>query len=145
LSEIATMKKAGASSVTTRAPGSIEVYRDDFERQPTGPDWLQVLRKQGMARFQALGFPTTKNEDWHFTSVAPIAERIFRLATLESANAASGVKRADLARFNFGENAWHTLVFEWRVLGGSFVRRCTRQRRPGEQSRARDQIRDSGL
>ncbi len=104
------MKKAGASSVTTRAPGSIEVYREDFERQTAGPDWLQALRKQGMAQFQALGFPTTKNEDWHFTSVAPIAERTFRLAPLISANAAS-VKRADLARFNFGENGWHTLVF----------------------------------
>ena len=109
------MKKAGASSVTTRAPGSIEVYREDFERQTAGPDWLQALRKQGMAQFQALGFPTTKNEDWHFTSVAPIAERTFRLAPLESANAAS-VKRADLARFNFGENGWHTLVF----LNGAF-------------------------
>lgn len=101
------MKKAGASSVTTRAPGSIEVYREDFERQQGGPDWLWALRKQGMARFQALGFPTTKNEDWHFTSVAPIADRAFRLAPLE----VCGVKRSDLARFNFGENAWHTLVF----------------------------------
>jgi Fe-S cluster assembly protein SufD len=101
------MKKAGASSVTTRAPGSIEVYREDFERQPAGPDWLWALRKQGMARFQALGFPTTKNEDWHFTSVAPIADRAFRLAPLE----VRGVKRSDLARFNFGENGWHTLVF----------------------------------
>jgi Fe-S cluster assembly protein SufD len=107
LSEIATMKKAGANSVTTRAPGSIEVYREDFERQPAGPDWLWALRKQGMARFQALGFPTTKNEDWHFTSVAPIADRAFRLAPLE----VRGVKRSDLARFNFGENGWHTLVF----------------------------------
>ena len=101
------MKKADASSVTTRAPGSIEVYREDFERQPAGPDWLWALRKQGMARFQALGFPTTKNEDWHFTSVAPIADRAFRLAPLE----VRGVKRSDLARFNFGENGWHTLVF----------------------------------
>ena len=101
------MTKAGASSVTTRAPGSIEVYREDFERQPAGPDWLWALRKQGMARFQALGFPTTKNEDWHFTSVAPIADRAFRLAPLE----VRGVKRSDLARFNFGENGWHTLVF----------------------------------
>lgn len=105
--------KGGASSVSTRAAGSIEAYREDFERQPAGPDWLQALRKQGMARFQALGFPTTKNEDWHFTSVAPIAERTFRLATLESANGAgsAGVGRADLDRFNFGENDWHNFVF----------------------------------
>jgi len=100
--------KKGASSVSTRAPGSIEVYREDFERLAAGPDWLQTLRKQGMERFQALGFPTTKNEDWHFTSVAPIAERTFRLS--DSA-APAGIKRSDLDRFNFGESGWHTLVF----------------------------------
>jgi Fe-S cluster assembly protein SufD len=139
LSEVATKKSArenpvvaknGAGSVSTRAPAAIEVYREDFERQPAAPDWLQTLRKQGMARFQGLGFPTTKNEDWHFTSVAPIAERTFRLAPRESANtessvtdrressrrkedgaSSSGVRRLDLERFNFGENGWHTIVF----------------------------------
>jgi Fe-S cluster assembly protein SufD len=119
LSEIATRKgiretpvvaKDGATSVSTRAPSSIEVYREDFEHQPAGPDWLHSLRKQGMARFQALGFPTTKNEDWHFTSVAPIAERTFRPATRGGASSV-GIKRADLERFNFGENGWHTIVF----------------------------------
>ena len=95
-----------AGSVTTRAPGSKEIYREDFDRQGSAPALLQTLRKQGMARFQALGFPTTKNEDWHFTSVAPIAERTFRPA------AAGGViDKADIDRFNFGESGWHTLVF----------------------------------
>src|SRR4029078_751753 len=92
LSELATrnavrdserLRVDGDRGVTTRAPSSIEVYRQDFEQQPSGPAWLQNLRQQGMARFEALGFPTTKNEDWHFTSVAPIAERSFRLASLE--------------------------------------------------------------
>jgi Fe-S cluster assembly protein SufD len=119
--------KAGAGSLSTRAPGSIEIYREDFERQLPGPDWLQALRKQGMARFQALGFPTMKNEDWHFTSVAPIAERTFRLASSNQASGdtnrreasrrkddaagPAGVTRADLDRFNFGEKGWHTLLF----------------------------------
>ena len=93
-------------TVTTRAPSSIEIYRDDFDRQAIVPGWLQTLRNQGIARFQALGFPTTKNEDWHFTSVAPIAERSFRPA-------ATGVRleKKDIAHFNFGEHGWHTLVF----------------------------------
>jgi Fe-S cluster assembly protein SufD len=95
-----------AGSVTTRAPGSMDVYRDDFERQTVAPAWLQNLRKQGMARFQALGFPTTKNEDWHFTSVAPIAERTFHPAA-----AGAVIEKADIDRFNFGESGWHTLVF----------------------------------
>ncbi len=121
--------KDGGRAVSTRAPGAIEVYREDFALQTPGPAWLQALRKQGMTRFEALGFPTTKNEDWHFTSVAPIAERTFRLATLESADSAQGdnrrassrrkddavnslgVKPADLERFSFGEENWHTLVF----------------------------------
>jgi Fe-S cluster assembly protein SufD len=34
-----------------------------------------------MAQFERLGFPTTKLEHWRFTSVAPIAERAFALAT----------------------------------------------------------------
>jgi Fe-S cluster assembly protein SufD len=95
-----------AGSVTTRAPGSKEIYREDFDRQASAPAWLQTLRQQGMARFQALGFPTTKNEDWHFTSVAPIAERTFRPAA-----AGGTIEKTDIDRFNFGESGWNTLVF----------------------------------
>jgi Fe-S cluster assembly protein SufD len=90
------------ASVTT---GSKEIYQEDFDRQASAPAWLQTLRTQGMARFQALGFPTTKNEDWHFTSVAPIAEHTFRPA------ADAVIEKADIRRFNFGESSWHTLVF----------------------------------
>ncbi|HJQ12491.1 MAG TPA: Fe-S cluster assembly protein SufD [Gemmatimonadaceae bacterium] len=113
--------------MTTRAPGSIETYREDFQRQPAAPEWLQTLRKQGLARFEALGYPTTKNEDWHFTSVAPIAERVFKLASTSEngesgerrgasrrkgdATNSAGVTLAHLERFKFGEADWHTLVF----------------------------------
>jgi Fe-S cluster assembly protein SufD len=131
---------AGAGSaraeraVKTRAPGSIEIYREDFDRQPSGPDWLQTLRRQGIARFEALGFPTTKNEDWHFTSVAPIAERTFRLAPVVEGDArdgadrrgasrrkadvtsAAGIAPRHLERFKFEGSDWHTLVFVNGVL-----------------------------
>jgi Fe-S cluster assembly protein SufD len=113
----ATVGKNGSDPVSARSSGPVEVYRADFEQQPSGPDWLQSLRAQGMARFEALGFPTTKNEDWHFTSVAPIAERTFRAAmTSEKGVSSEGstagmVARGDLTRFTFGQPAWHTLVF----------------------------------
>ena len=115
--------RAGAK---TRAPSSVEVYREDFERQAAGPDWLQTLRKQGLARFEALGFPSTKNEDWHFTSVAPIAERTFSLASPSESDGAerrgaprrkgdttndAGVTSSHLKAFKFGDGDWHTLVF----------------------------------
>jgi Fe-S cluster assembly protein SufD len=103
--------------VNTRASSPIEAYRADFQRQPAAPEWLESLRAQGMVRFEALGFPTTKNEDWHFTSVAPIAEQTFRAAMTSKAGVSSErstagiVARADLRRFTFDQPAWHTLVF----------------------------------
>ncbi len=131
----ASAKKTGRS-VATAAPSAVEAYREDFERQTPAPAWLQSLRKQAFARFEALGFPTTKNEDWHFTSVAPVAQQTFRLAARESLHGTQtgsdnrretsrrkndpvnslGVVPADVKRFNFDESSWHTLVF----LNGAF-------------------------
>jgi Fe-S cluster assembly protein SufD len=50
------------------------------ERPQGGPRWLQELRDRGAARFAALGFPTTRDEDWRFTNVGRIASSEFRLA-----------------------------------------------------------------
>ncbi len=42
-----------------------------------GPSWLLPVRRLAMERFAQLGFPTPRDEDWHFTSVARIAESQF--------------------------------------------------------------------
>jgi Fe-S cluster assembly protein SufD len=44
------------------------------------PEWLKEIREGAIARFAELGFPTMKQEEWRFTSVAPIAEAEFTLA-----------------------------------------------------------------
>ena len=90
----------------------IETYLRGFERIASdggaaAPDWARSLRLSAITRFEALGFPTTKNEDWHFTSVAPIAEREFDLL----APPTHDVTAAQLAPFTFGATDWHTLVF----------------------------------
>jgi Fe-S cluster assembly protein SufD len=64
---------------------SIEAYRADFDRLIATdfqwePEWLKRFRAQAMDTFETLGFPTMKDEDWHFTSVAPIADRVFHPA-----------------------------------------------------------------
>ncbi|HEV2750757.1 MAG TPA: Fe-S cluster assembly protein SufD [Gemmatimonadales bacterium] len=46
----------------------------------SAPAWLKEIRQNAIARFVELGFPTTKQEEWRFTSVAPIAETPFALA-----------------------------------------------------------------
>ena len=84
-----------------------EAFTNDGGR--TAPQWARSLRLSAITRFEELGFPTTRNEDWHFTSVSPIAEREFE--PLVGRGVATDVSRADLAPFTFGSNDWHTLVF----------------------------------
>ncbi|HEX5133356.1 MAG TPA: Fe-S cluster assembly protein SufD [Candidatus Krumholzibacteria bacterium] len=39
-----------------------------------GPGWLHELRRTGIDRFRALGFPSLRDEEWRFTRTRPIAE-----------------------------------------------------------------------
>ena len=81
-------------------------YRADYESQAPASDWLTSLRGEGIAQFEKSGFPTMKNEDWHFTSVAPIADSTFRLASDSPV-----VSPRDIRRFTFEQPDWHTIVF----------------------------------
>jgi Fe-S cluster assembly protein SufD len=60
---------------TTRYVESFD--RFDARAAANGQAWLQPIRRAAIARFGELGFPTTKDEDWRFTSVAPIARTAF--------------------------------------------------------------------
>jgi len=62
-----------------------DVYRSRFDRlepsfRSTDPAWLAPIRTAAMERFEALGFPTTRDEAWKYTSVAPIARVSFEPA-----------------------------------------------------------------
>jgi Fe-S cluster assembly protein SufD len=46
----------------------VEQFRD------IAPAWLAPKRRAAIEQFSATGLPTRKNEDWHFTSPAPIGE-----------------------------------------------------------------------
>jgi len=50
------------------------------------PAWLSDLRAAGLASFDALGFPTLKNEDWKYTNLEPIAAQSFARANGEAKN-----------------------------------------------------------
>lgn len=45
----------------------------------TSPEWLRALRQRAMGDFVKLGFPTTRQEAWRFTSVREIVDRQFVL------------------------------------------------------------------
>ena len=71
------------------------------------PQALAALRRAGADRFQSVGYPTTKQEDWRFTSVAPIARTEFAPATGQITAEA----RRLIEQSSFGEDAAAELVF----------------------------------
>ncbi|HEY7064289.1 MAG TPA: Fe-S cluster assembly protein SufD [Chloroflexota bacterium] len=98
--------------VTTEHKIELTSYRADFERlaqAPAGrePAWLRARRQTAFERFAATGFPTTRQEDWKYTNVAPIARQPYHLA----AAAPDVVTPAALAPFRFSEPGWPELVF----------------------------------
>jgi Fe-S cluster assembly protein SufD len=59
----------------------IGAWLAEFTRLPKAEPWLQELRERAFARFAEVGFPTTHDEEWRFTNVAPIARSNFRVAS----------------------------------------------------------------
>jgi Fe-S cluster assembly protein SufD len=75
---------------------------DAFLRAPdAGPDWLREVRDTAFARFRARGFPTTRDEEWRFTNIAPIADTPFDRAGVTNPPA----ETLDAASFHFSAAA----------------------------------------
>ena len=50
-------------------------------RRESEPVWLGHLRREAWEQFSAAGFPTTRNEDWRFTSLNNLVRTPFRRST----------------------------------------------------------------
>jgi Fe-S cluster assembly protein SufD len=88
------------------------LYQSQFENLrkslQTEPGWLAEIRKAAMDRFLAVGFPTTKDEEWRFTSVAPISRISFKLADgLDKGHAPKQVSQ----ELTFGSRLSQIIVF----------------------------------
>lgn len=71
------------------------------------PAWLRERRRAALDRFVRAGFPTTRDEDWRYTNVAPVAAAPFRVV----ADGAPAAPPAELLeRFTFARD-WPRLVF----------------------------------
>ncbi len=68
---------------------------------------LLPMKKDAIARFEELGFPTTKNEDWKYTNVFPILNNTYHTAANEF-----NVKSTDILKFISGWENDTVLVFE---------------------------------
>jgi len=80
-----------------------------FEQSLNGRkhSWLNAIRKDALARFDELGFPTTREEQWRFTSVAPIASVPFIPADPEP----NSLTISDISRYTVCEARCTQLVF----------------------------------
>ncbi len=81
----------------------------EFEKSAAAQrnSWLDGIRRSAIGRFSALGFPSTRLEEWRHTSVSPITNVPFRLAESRP----NGLTAADLANYTFGEEECCQLVF----------------------------------
>ncbi len=70
------------------------------------PAWVNEVRKSGLSRFTSLGFPTTKQEDWKYTNVAPIVRTPFSYSA-----AAANVAPEMVASLLIPETEQHLIVF----------------------------------
>lgn len=86
-------------------------YLADFERfaqsAARGPSWLNQVRRAAISRFAALGFPTTRQEEWKYTNVVPIAKTPFVLSPPER----NGVPAGRLGSVTLGDVVRAQLVF----------------------------------
>jgi Fe-S cluster assembly protein SufD len=103
-----------------------EAFQRELSELPDQPDQAEIrdlsaLRQAAIARFAALGFPTTRQEEWRYTNLAPLARAAFQRApvrmvggdaTSPSAAPVAGAPRVGpgaVARWTFDAAA--TLVF----------------------------------
>ena len=86
-----------------------QAFRELQEREPSArASWINRLRESAMARFEEVGFPTTKDEEWKYTNVAPIIKNGFNPTSAEKKD---GKTAEELASFITPETKDSQLVF----------------------------------
>ena len=98
---------------------AMDNYAADFsalvKARGAEPLWLRKQREEAFAAFQKAGFPTMRDEDWHFTNIAPVAERTFTLAK------PAEVAQADIDHFRLRHEEWNAIV----MVNGIFSRKLS--------------------
>lgn len=84
-----------------------EAFRE-FSKSKDEPAWIKSKREAAFERFEELGFPSTDEEDWKYTNVAPLVRGAF-LPSREASETTLG--RDDVEPFIYAEARQSHLVF----------------------------------
>lgn len=82
--------------------------KDRTVERSAEPAWLSVARANANAQFTGLGLPTTRDEDWRFTNVAPLKKFSFQPVAKPGRHA---ITAEDLKQFPFSSFGGCKLVF----------------------------------
>src|SRR5512140_200426 len=63
--------------MATKVSAYLSMLERTQDARSNEPAWLRALRQSAIGTFRRAGFPTTRDEEWRFTSVAPIADTPF--------------------------------------------------------------------
>lgn len=58
----------------------LETLKARSQQRAEEPTWIAARRQAGAARFEAMGFPTRRDEEWKYTDVRAISQTHFSLA-----------------------------------------------------------------
>jgi Fe-S cluster assembly protein SufD len=70
---------------TAQVPHYVAAHEAFAASREGDPAWLVALRADAIARFEELGFPSTRLEEWRYTNVAEIAKLALEVAATETA------------------------------------------------------------
>ncbi len=102
------------------------------------PTWIAARRQAGAARFEALGFPHRRIEEWKYTDVRDIARSDFALATdaeFSPATAAALTLPLDAYRLTFVDGVFAPALSDLARCPKAC--RCCPCREPGREPRGR--------
>ncbi|XWK67102.1 hypothetical protein RBB80_26950 [Tunturiibacter gelidiferens] len=110
------------STTIQQPPSYLETFLQLQKQSPVHrqESWLRGVREDAFTSFCQLGFPTVHDEDWRFTSVAPIAQTTFHLSEIPK-DETDTVTEDDISPYRL-ESLAAQLVF----VNGRYVSRLSR-------------------
>jgi Fe-S cluster assembly protein SufD len=97
---------------------NFEIFEKSLNGESNSP--IHALRRDAITRFAVLGFPTTKQEEWRFTNVSPIANTNFK--PIFNPVSPAAISHSAFSKYTFNELNCHLLVF----LDGHFSKELSK-------------------
>jgi len=92
-------------SLKDRLQSSFIVFENELKEETRSP--LHSIRRQAMKRFETLGFPSVKLEDWKYTNLKPVVKGDYTVF----ADREQGLEFSEIKRFFLNELDTYKIVF----------------------------------